>query len=122
MIRADWNKRRLQRQETELYRIALAESAGTNLVSAILSGTPAAKLLTRVQRQILTFERAWYRANAEILRARREAEATESEAFETFLDRACAVTEEVGSSSLLEPTILLPSISDGHGADAEIAA
>jgi hypothetical protein len=91
MIRADWHKRRLQRQETDLYRTVLAESGGANLVAAILSGTPAAKLLTRVQRQILTFERAWYRANAELLRARREAEAAENEAFEAYLDRACAI-------------------------------
>jgi hypothetical protein len=40
MIRADWSKRRLQHQETELYRIVLAEAGkGASLVTAIRSGT-----------------------------------------------------------------------------------
>src|SRR5882757_8073856 len=50
MLRADWNKRRLQKLEAELYRTVLAEAGTTNLIAAILSGTPAAKLLTRFQR------------------------------------------------------------------------
>jgi hypothetical protein len=92
MLRADWSKRRLQLQEAELYRRVLAEAGeGAHIVDAILSGTPAAKLLARVQRQIVAFERAWYRANAELLRARREAQSSEDEAFEAFLDRACAI-------------------------------
>jgi hypothetical protein len=53
MIRADWTKRRLQRMETDLYRAVLAESNTTNLVTAIMSGTPTAKFLTRIQRQII---------------------------------------------------------------------
>jgi hypothetical protein len=91
MIRADWNKRRLQRVEAELYRTVLAESGGANLVSAILSGTPAAKLLTRVQRQIVGFERTWYRAEAALDRSRSAAEFAEQDAFKTFLDRTCPV-------------------------------
>jgi len=47
MLRADWNKRRLQKLEAELYRTVLTEAGTTNLIAAILSGTPAAKLLTR---------------------------------------------------------------------------
>jgi hypothetical protein len=104
MIRADWSKRRLQLQEPELYRRVLAEAGeGAHIVDAILSGTPAAKLLTRVQRQIVAFERAWYRANTELLRARREAEAAESEAFEAFLDRTCAVPPLPKSASFPQP-------------------
>ena len=52
MIRAEWSKRRLQRAEADLYCTVLTEAGTDNLVAAILSGTPAAKLLTRVQRQI----------------------------------------------------------------------
>jgi hypothetical protein len=89
MIRADWNKRRLQRVESELYRTVLAESGGDNLVTALLSGTPAAKLLTRIQRQIVAFERAWYRAHTALTAARRAAEQESDDAFEAFLDRAC---------------------------------
>src|SRR5216683_2504052 len=70
MLRADWQKRRLQRVETDLYRTVLTEAGTDNLVAAILSDTPAAKLLTRIQRQIVAFERAWYRANTELTRAR----------------------------------------------------
>src|SRR4051812_49183383 len=52
MIRADWQKRRLQPLETELYKTIMDENPGASLVAAILSGSPAAKLLTRIQRQI----------------------------------------------------------------------
>src|SRR4051812_8239474 len=46
MLRADWSKRRLQRMESDLYRTLLKDHP--NLVEAVLSGSPAAKLLTRV--------------------------------------------------------------------------
>jgi hypothetical protein len=87
MIRADWNKRRLVRMESELYATVLEESGQASLVKAILSGSPAAKLLTRVQRQIAAFERAWYRAHKALTDARQAAEAAQQAAFETFLDR-----------------------------------
>ena len=48
MLRADWQKRRLQRVEADLHRTLLAETPGDS---------PAAKLLARVQRQIAAFER-----------------------------------------------------------------
>jgi hypothetical protein len=54
-----------------------------------LCGTPAAKLLTRVERQTFASSAPGI-AHAELLRARREAEAAEN-AFKTFLDRACTV-------------------------------
>ena len=93
MIRADWQKRRLQPLETELYKTILAETPGATLVAALLSGTPAAKLLTRIQRQILAFERAWYRASSQLQRerARLHAQATEEQALTVFLHRTSAV-------------------------------
>jgi hypothetical protein len=70
MIRADWQKRRLEKVETELYRTVLSESPGKSLAAALLSATPAAKLLARLQRQIAAFERTWRRAAAEFRRFR----------------------------------------------------
>jgi hypothetical protein len=74
MLRADWQKRRLQRVEADLFRTLLAESPGACLAAALLSESPAAKLLARVQRQIAAFERTWYRANAELRRGRKHIE------------------------------------------------
>ena len=72
MLRADWMKRRLQLVEADLYRTLLAETPGTSLAAALLSDSPAAKLLARTQRQIAAFERTWHRANTEFHRARTE--------------------------------------------------
>src|ERR1035438_5910488 len=91
MLRADWQKRRLLRVEADLHRTLLAESSGASLAAALLSESPAAKLLVRVQRQIAAFERTWYRANAEIRRARKQAEDAASQSFENYLDRLCAM-------------------------------
>jgi hypothetical protein len=74
MLRADWLKRRLQLVEADLYRTLLAETPGASLAAALLSDSPAAKLLARTQRQIAAFERTWHRANTELRRARAEAE------------------------------------------------
>ena len=49
MLRADWQKRRLQRVEADLHRTLLAETPGASLAAALLSDSPAAKLLARVQ-------------------------------------------------------------------------
>ena len=89
MIRADWNKRRLQPMETEIYRTLMTENPGATLVAAVLGGSPAAKLLTRIQRQILAFEKAWYRAYDQLRRARLDLQAAENLAFQAFLDRSC---------------------------------
>jgi hypothetical protein len=86
MLRADWQKRRLQRVEADLHRTLLAETPGVSLAAALLSDSPAAKLLTRVQRQIAAFELTWYRANTELRRARRRAEADADLAFDRYLD------------------------------------
>jgi hypothetical protein len=91
MLRADWQKRRLLRVEADLHRTLLAESPGASLAAALLSDSPAARLLVRVQRQIAAFERTWYRANAEIRRARKQAEDAAGQAFDNYLDRLCAM-------------------------------
>ena len=83
MLRADWTKRRLQRVEAQLYRTLLGENP--DLAAALLSDSPAAKLLSRIQRQIAAFERTWYRAHNELRRARREADAADNQAFEREL-------------------------------------
>jgi len=57
MLRADWQKRRLQRVEADLHRTLLAETPGASHAAALLCDSPAAKLLARVQRQIAAFER-----------------------------------------------------------------
>jgi hypothetical protein len=72
-------------------RNVLAESGGTNLVTAILSGTPAAKLSPVSSARSSPSSAPSILPNAEFLRARRETQAAEDEAFETFIDRACAI-------------------------------
>ena len=74
MLRAAWQKRRVGLVEADLYRTVPAESGGASLAAALLADSPAAKVLARVQRQIAAFERAWYRANAELRRGRRQTE------------------------------------------------
>jgi len=86
MLRADWQKRRLQAVEGDLYRSIIAESSNATLIAALLSDSPAAKLLTRVQRQIAAFERIWYRANAELRRAREQAEPAFDRTVDRYLD------------------------------------
>src|ERR1035441_2941502 len=82
MLRAAWQKLRLARVEADLTRTLLAESPGTSLAAALLADPPAAKLLTRVQRQIAGFERAWHRADAAFRRARRQDGSADDEAFD----------------------------------------
>jgi len=74
MIDSDWQKRRLSRLETELYNVIETESPGLSLAAALLTASPAAKLLARTQRQLAGHQRAWYRAFTE-LRRQREREA-----------------------------------------------
>jgi len=68
LIRADWQKNRLQRLEADLIRKVLAETPGATLIDVMLSDSPAAKLLARTQRQIAAHERAWFRAHRELVR------------------------------------------------------
>src|ERR1039458_6100926 len=81
MLRADWQKGRLQRVEADLFRTVLAESPGNSL---------AANLLVRVQPQIAAFERCWHRANTELRRARAQAESAPEGSFDKYLDFLCA--------------------------------
>src|SRR5260370_28506440 len=48
MLRADWLNPRLQLAEADLYRTLLAETPCASLAAALLSESPAAKLLLRV--------------------------------------------------------------------------
>ena len=79
MIDSDWQKRRLDRLETELFVILDQEAPGLCLAAALLSASPAAKLLARTQRQQAAHQRAWYRAFTEL---RRQREREEEQDFE----------------------------------------
>ena len=70
LIDSDWQKRRLKSLETDIYNILESENPGMGLAAAILSASPAAKLLARTQRQLVTHQRAWYGALAELRRQR----------------------------------------------------
>ena len=74
MLRADWQKRRLETVEGDLFRTIMTESPDNSLAAVLLAESPASKLLLRIQRQIAAFERTWHRANNEFRRARAEAE------------------------------------------------
>src|ERR1017187_5770558 len=96
MLRADWQKIRLQRVEADLFRTLLAESPGA---------TPAATLLARTQRQIAAFERTWYRAHTELHRARRQSEAAGEQSFDRYLDRLCERPPITELASILFPPV-----------------
>jgi hypothetical protein len=81
MIRADWHKQRLQLVEADLIRKLLAETPGASLLDVMLSDSPAGKLLARVQRQIATHERVWYRAHRELVRLITNVVAAEQNGF-----------------------------------------
>src|SRR5260370_8529894 len=86
MIRADWQKRRLESVEADLYHAVLAESPGNSLAAVLLAESPAAKLLVRVQRQIPAFERTWHRANTELPPARAQADTAPEGSLDNYLD------------------------------------
>ena len=92
MLRADWLKRRLRLVEADLYRTLLAETPGASLAAALLSDSPAAKLLARTQRQIAALERTWHRANTELRRAHaKDAKNLDDcgQSFDNYLDFLC---------------------------------
>jgi hypothetical protein len=92
MLRADWQKRRLQGVEADLFHTVLAESPGNSLAAVLLAESPAAKLLVRVQRQIAAFERTWHRANTELRRARTQTVDATGESLDNYLERFHATT------------------------------
>src|ERR1035438_7727628 len=89
MLRADWQKIRLQRVEADLFRTLLAESPGATLAAT--------------QRQIAAFERTWYRAHTELHRARRQSEAAGEQSFDRYLDRLCERPPITELASILFP-------------------
>ena len=72
MIQANWQKQRLLRVESDLYRDVMRQSGATNLAEALQAETPAAKVLNRVQRQLAACERDWNRAHRELRRVREQ--------------------------------------------------
>ena len=85
MIDSDWQKRRLSRLETDLYNILDLENPGMSLAAALLTASPAAKLLARTQRQLTTHQRAWYRAFTELRRQREREQTFDEQPYEPFV-------------------------------------
>ena len=106
MLRADWQKRRLQLVEADLYRTVLSESPGATLAAALLSDSPAAKLLARVQRQLAAFERAWFRAHTQLHRNREKATESEDQALD--LPKLASIPPAVAQASWPAQAIELP--------------
>ena len=103
MIRADWQKQRLQRLEADLLRKLLAETPGASLLDAMLSDSPAAKLLARTQRQLAAHERAWFRAHKEYVRLANLAAENHNDVFERYLDHVAPEMRPAGSTPYIEP-------------------
>lgn len=97
MLRAEWQRMRLDRVETDLTRKLLAENPGQSLADALLSGSPAAKLLIRTQRQIAGFERTWHRADNALLRERRELNRADSVAMAQAMHQYMTAPIELAS-------------------------
>src|SRR5690242_19326315 len=75
IIRADWQRRRLERIENSLYRQLLSEGETPDEIDVnVLRDSPTGKLLRRVWSQIASLERACQRALTELRRLRRENE------------------------------------------------
>jgi hypothetical protein len=73
MIRSDWQRRRLERIEANLYRELLTEGATPGEIDVkVLRDSATGRLLRKVWSQIASLERASSRALAEIRRLRRE--------------------------------------------------
>ena len=86
LIRADWQQRRLQRVEADLYRTILAESPTPSLAAALLADTPAVRLLARVQRQLAAHHRDWFRSFRELRRLREATAQADQASIESALD------------------------------------
>jgi hypothetical protein len=94
MIRADWQKRRLQRTEAKIYRALLAEgNTPEDLDVAILRDSPTAKLLHRVLALIASLDRAYFRALNDLRRIQRTRREDRKAAFAARLDQLCAPLE-----------------------------
>jgi hypothetical protein len=86
IIHSDWQRRRLQRIETNLYRQLLSEGATpTEIDVTLLRDSPTGKLLRRIWSQIAALDRAAARALAELRRIDRKREQQVAEALEVAL-------------------------------------
>jgi hypothetical protein len=77
LIRADWNKRRLRRIETQLFHALRAEqeAAGVRadfLLAAVFAHNGAHNPLAQIFRRLETAERTWFRALKELRRAQQQ--------------------------------------------------
>ena len=98
MIRADWHKLRMQGLESSLLTKMLTESPDADIINVMLSGSPAAKLLARIQRQLSAHERAWFRAHKELVRCQAEAVDSQDDLY------AAIGPEESAEFEIPEPT------------------
>ncbi len=105
MIRADWQKRRLETVEADLFRTIMTESPDNSLAAVLLAESPAAKLLLRIQRQIAAFERTWHRANTEFRRARAEGETAPETSVDSYLDSPGALPPAAALASFQQSTV-----------------
>ncbi|MEO8371045.1 MAG: hypothetical protein ABI806_17815, partial [Candidatus Solibacter sp.] len=102
LIRADWHKQRLQRLEADLIRKLLDETPGATLIDVMLSDSPAAKLLARIQRQLTAHERAWFRAHREIVRLAASLAADQQDGIDRYLGFAAPQHRPAGSTPHVE--------------------
>ena len=86
IIHSDWQRRRLERIENNLYRQLLAEGpTPTEIDVTVLRDSATGKLLRKVSAQIASLDRACTRALAELRRLRRERDQADVEAVEAAL-------------------------------------
>jgi hypothetical protein len=94
IIHSDWQRRRLQRIEANLYRELLAEGATPDEIDVkILRDSPTGKLLRRIWSQIAALDRACTRALAELRRIGRVRE----QAMVEQMEAALALPPEAGA-------------------------
>jgi len=102
LIRADWHKRRLQPLEADLIRKLLDETPGATLIDVMLSDSPAAKLLARIQRQLAAHERAWFRAHRELVRLAASLAADREDGIDRYLGFAAPQNRPTGATPRIE--------------------
>jgi hypothetical protein len=86
IIRADWQRRRLQRIETNLYRQLLSEGITPGEIDVkVLRDSPTGKLLLKIWSQLNSLDRASHRALSELRRIRRERHQKDLEEIEQGL-------------------------------------
>jgi len=103
MFRAHLLKSRALLVEAQVANTLISETDGDNLGAAMLSGSPAARLLNRVQNQIAAHERAFFRAVREIRRLREDA------AHEQSIRLACRASVQRSQPASSEGTAPAPT-------------